>query len=79
MNQTFFDKLWNRVLLPVADFFYPTNDCAVCYFWRAFVAGVWAQCVLGAVLAASWKTLFLLAVIGAAFCLWMRNVDSRDN
>lgn len=81
VKTTFFDKLWNWVLHPVADFFYPTNDCAVCYFWRAFLVGVWASGAAFATANAFWWGLFALVAggaVGLAYLYWVDNAQRLD-
>jgi hypothetical protein len=69
---------WNEVLYPVADHFYPRNDCSVCYFWRAFCVGVYTSCVAAAAFTASWGWLVYLVVVGAVGLFYLWFVDNTD-
>ncbi len=32
-------KVWTKFMVPFADLFWPEDDCAVCFFWRALICG----------------------------------------
>lgn len=53
------DVIWNKFFMPVADLFWPANDCAVCYFWRAFLVGAIAATTI-------WLSIFTGFLLGLA-------------
>lgn len=52
--------LWQRCLAPFAEKFWPENDCAYCYFYRALCFGL----IVGAILGVSIAVGFIVALHG---------------